>query len=505
MPGPPLLYNSWDTQNDTAVAALARSLLSASLPLAYSNVTGQFSIANAAADGATKGAAAFTAADFNDNGAGLISLDYTNGQKATAGQPGFLTSTDWTTFNAKQNAITLGNFTEVTSSILTISGGTGAIIGTGLTVAVAQSGAATSGYLSTTDWNTFNGKQAALSLPLSIANGGTNNAGPFTAGSVIFSNGTLLTQDNSKLFWNDTAFSLCVGTVTQVAALTVVAQTAGQAGCSILAANAAAVASALGGAITLLSGIGGSPATGLGGIGGTVTISSGAGGTSTNNSGGNGGAFSFQSGAGGASTRPTGLNNAKGGAFLMAAGAGGAASIGGAGGGGTFTIGSGAGGISNGTGAGGLAGVMAISGGIGGANTGTGNGGGGAGIQLTGGTGGSTPAAAGTPGAGGSVLLTGGSAGASGDNVLGNTGGSVTLVPGAGTGSAPVAGKIVFGNAAAQIVNFVAGSGAAAPSTSVGVAIVNYYGSSATNFLGTPSAWLSIQAGGVTYRLPLYV
>lgn len=36
------------------------------------------SIANALADGATKGAAAFTAADF-DAAAGVISIDYTNG------------------------------------------------------------------------------------------------------------------------------------------------------------------------------------------------------------------------------------------------------------------------------------------------------------------------------------------------------------------------------------------------------------------------------------------
>lgn len=60
-----------------------------------------FSIANAAADGSTKGAAAFTANDFDDNGSGLISIDYTNGQKATASQPGFLTAADWTTFNTK--------------------------------------------------------------------------------------------------------------------------------------------------------------------------------------------------------------------------------------------------------------------------------------------------------------------------------------------------------------------------------------------------------------------
>lgn len=44
----------------------------------------------AAADGATKGIAAFTANDF-DAAAGVISLDYANGQKASTSQPGFLT------------------------------------------------------------------------------------------------------------------------------------------------------------------------------------------------------------------------------------------------------------------------------------------------------------------------------------------------------------------------------------------------------------------------------
>jgi hypothetical protein len=61
---------------------------------------------NAAADGTTKGVATFVAADFNDNGAGLISLDYTNGQAATASLKGFLTSADWSTFNGKQAALT---------------------------------------------------------------------------------------------------------------------------------------------------------------------------------------------------------------------------------------------------------------------------------------------------------------------------------------------------------------------------------------------------------------
>lgn len=44
----------------------------------------------------------------------------------------------------------------------------------------------------------------------------------------------------------------------------------------------------------------------------------------------------------------------------------------------------------------------------------------------------------------------------------------------------------------------------AAPTTSVGVAIVNYYGSAATNFLGDPNRWLSVNILGSTYKIPLY-
>lgn len=65
--------------------------------------SGTIGINNSAADGSTKGAASFTAADFNSS-SGLISLDYANGQEATSGQDGFLSSTDWSTFNGKQDA-----------------------------------------------------------------------------------------------------------------------------------------------------------------------------------------------------------------------------------------------------------------------------------------------------------------------------------------------------------------------------------------------------------------
>jgi hypothetical protein len=51
---------------------------------------------------------------------------------------------------------------------------------------------------------------------------------------------------------------------------------------------------------------------------------------------------------------------------------------------------------------------------------------------------------------------------------------------------------------------WVGNDAATAPSTSVGVTIVNYYGSSATNFLGTPNSWASVVINGTTYKLPLY-
>lgn len=83
------------------------------------------SIADAVADGSTKGAAAFNANDF-DSAAGVISIDYTNGQKASALQPGFLAAADFSTFNGKQNALNgtgfvLMNGTVVSYDILSIS------------------------------------------------------------------------------------------------------------------------------------------------------------------------------------------------------------------------------------------------------------------------------------------------------------------------------------------------------------------------------------------------
>lgn len=76
------------------------------------------SIANAVADGATKGAASFTANDF-DASSGNISIDYTNGQTAGTATKGFLAAADWNTFNNK-----IGTLNTLTGASQTFATGT---------------------------------------------------------------------------------------------------------------------------------------------------------------------------------------------------------------------------------------------------------------------------------------------------------------------------------------------------------------------------------------------
>lgn len=154
-----------------------------------------FSIADAVADGATKGAAAFATNDFN-SAAGVISVDYTNGQKATTLIPGFLTAADWTTFNSKQAALgfTPPPNTRLISTTSPLAGGGDLSADRTLSIADAAAdgvtkGASTfaaadfsaaagvisidytngqsasavnKGFLTSADWSTFNSKQAAL-------------------------------------------------------------------------------------------------------------------------------------------------------------------------------------------------------------------------------------------------------------------------------------------------------------------------------------------------------
>jgi len=69
-----------------------------------------------------------------------------------------------------------GNLTEATSAVLTITGGTAAVLTSGLTIQVKQAGAGQSGYLSSTDWNTFNNKISPSLTSGHILVGNVSNA-----------------------------------------------------------------------------------------------------------------------------------------------------------------------------------------------------------------------------------------------------------------------------------------------------------------------------------------
>jgi len=78
-------------------------------------------------------------------------------QVATAATDGYLKSVDWMTFNAKQNLLSWGALSELTSSVLTIIGGIAAVHTLpGTTITVKQATAIQAGYLSAADWIRFN-------------------------------------------------------------------------------------------------------------------------------------------------------------------------------------------------------------------------------------------------------------------------------------------------------------------------------------------------------------
>jgi len=109
---------------DATVVRTSREVNTSSPLSGGGNLSADRTIAidNAKADGTTKGAATFSSSDFNDDGSGLISIDYANGQAASASLKGFLTSADWSTFNNKADTYTT-SFTNasLSSGILTVT------------------------------------------------------------------------------------------------------------------------------------------------------------------------------------------------------------------------------------------------------------------------------------------------------------------------------------------------------------------------------------------------
>lgn len=106
--------------------------------------------------------------------------------QANASTDGYLSQGDWSTFNGKQNALTFGNLSAAGTDGISVTGGSGAVIGSGTSLSQQKADATHNGYLSQGDWSTFNSKQAALTpgsissstTGVTVGNGASSTVGP---------------------------------------------------------------------------------------------------------------------------------------------------------------------------------------------------------------------------------------------------------------------------------------------------------------------------------------
>ena len=146
--------------------------------------------------------------------------------QATTSANGYLSSTDWNTFNSKQTALVSGtniktvNGTsllgsgDVSVGVLTVTGTSPVVSSGGATPAISMPAATTSvsGYLTSTDWNTFNGK--GNGTVTSVGGTGTVNGitltGSVTSSGNLTLGGTLSGIGNSQLT-NSTISGVALG------------------------------------------------------------------------------------------------------------------------------------------------------------------------------------------------------------------------------------------------------------------------------------------------------
>ena len=127
-------------------------------------------------------------------------LSYSSGvysiSQATTSSNGYLSSTDWNTFNGKESVLTF----------------TAPLVRTTNAISITQATTSTNGYLSSTDWTTFNNKQATITLT-TTGTGAASLAGntlniPFYATvvtSIVAGTGITISSGTGTVTINSTA------------------------------------------------------------------------------------------------------------------------------------------------------------------------------------------------------------------------------------------------------------------------------------------------------------
>ncbi len=108
--------------------------------------------------------------------------------QATGSVDGYLSASDWTSFNAKQSPLTLGNLSDAGTDGISITGGTGAVVGSGTSISQHVADATHNGYISSSDWSLFNSKQAAGNYITALTSD-VSASGPGSAAATVNSVG----------------------------------------------------------------------------------------------------------------------------------------------------------------------------------------------------------------------------------------------------------------------------------------------------------------------------
>lgn len=104
-------------------------------------------------------------------------------QQSSGSQNGYLSSTDWTTFNSKQSALTFGSIATTTTGV-SVGSGANSTVGPSVTIDIQTASGSQPGLLSSTDWNTFNSKQAAGNY-ITALTGDVTASGPGSAAATL--------------------------------------------------------------------------------------------------------------------------------------------------------------------------------------------------------------------------------------------------------------------------------------------------------------------------------
>lgn len=166
-----------------SASATARGLVTTGTQTFAGNKTFTGSISASNFSGSSSGTNTGDVTIGTANGLSIVGQVLSLGLSSTS-TTGALSSTDWNTFNNKQSTLTLGNLTDAGTDGIVITGGTGAVVGSGTSIAQHVADTTHNGYLSSTDWNTFNGKQAAGNY-ITALTGDVTATGPGSVAATI--------------------------------------------------------------------------------------------------------------------------------------------------------------------------------------------------------------------------------------------------------------------------------------------------------------------------------